>query len=91
MINFAFLFCSVCNEYTESACLDAANYMGLIIGGAGYEFVGDHTTKGCYAYSSGKHNGRVYYGKGGTLSQMKSSPGAGKYRPVGYDCNYPGI
>ena len=65
--------------------------MGLIIGGAGYEFAGDYTPKGCYTYSSGTYKGRAYYGTGGTLDQMKTLPGGNKYRPVGYDCNYPGI
>ena len=73
------------------ACRNAANYNGLMTVGEGYEFTGKYTPKGCYAYSSGKYNGRVFYGSGGTLDQMKSLPGQGIYRPVGYDCNYQGI
>ena len=86
-----FLFCSECEPYTERACRDAANYNKLIIGGKGSEFAGEYKTNGCYAYSSGTYNGRVYYGTGGTLSQKKSSLDGNKYRPVGYDCSYPGI
>ena len=86
------MFCSECGPYTEKACRDAANYNKLIIGnGKGSGFAGDFGTKGCYAYSSGKYNGRVYYGTGGTLSQKKSLLGGNKYRPVGHDCIYPGI
>ena len=89
LLKFMFLFCSECEPYTERACRDAANYNKLIIGsGFAGKFYGNY---GCYAYSSGKYNGRVYYGTGGTLSQKKSLLGGNKYRPVGHDCNYPGI
>ena len=87
-----FLFGSECEPYTEGTCRDAANYNGLMIGGKGKEFAGEYTPKGCYAYASGKNKDHVYYGIGGTLSQMKSLPVKKiKYRPVGYDCNYQGI
>ena len=80
-------------RYTEKACRDAANSLGLMIGGNGYTFAGPYNPKGCYAYSSGTLNNRVYYGTGGTLDQFKDLLGADptRYRPVGYDCNYPGI
>ena len=81
-----FLSCSVCDPYTEKACRDAANSLGLDWGNAA-----DHAVKGCYAYSDGGHKGQVYYGTGGTIDQMKTLPGVNKYRPVGYDCNNTGI
>ena len=91
-LNFQYSFCSECDPYTEWACREAADYNGLKIGGEGHEFAGEHETKGCYAYSSGKYIGRVYYGRRGTESEMKSPPDESeKYRPAGYDCNYPGI
>ena len=59
----------------------------MTLGGNGYDFVGDYTTKGCYAYTSGQFAGLVYYGTGGTEEQIKTSLEAPKYRPNGYDCN----
>ena len=78
-----------CVPYSVKACRNAALYNNLIRGGKCSRFEGDYGTKGCYAYSSGKYKGCIYYSNSWkTLSQMKSMPGAGKYRPVGYDCNH---
>ena len=78
-----------CVPYSENACRVAAERLGLLLGGGGYNFVGNFKqTKGCYAYTDGDYIGRVYYGTGGTEEQMKASPDASehRYRPHGYDC-----
>ena len=77
---------SVCVPYSEHACRDVANALGLSLGGVGYSFAGDYSVKGCYAYSSGKYAGKAYYGTGGTTEQMKKSLNGQKYRLSGYDC-----
>merc|ERR1711962_1721515 len=66
----------MCQPYTESACRLAASINKYQVGGNGYQFAGDYTTKGCYVYVNGPFNGRVYYGTGGTLGQ-KMAPLAG--------------
>ena len=50
----------------ENECEDAAEELGLDIGGAGYDFASDYATKGCYYYKSGKYQGRAYWGTGGS-------------------------
>ena len=50
---------SVCVPYSEQACRDVANALGLSLGGVGYSFAGDYSVKGCYAYSSGKYAGKA--------------------------------
>ena len=37
------------------------------MGGQGYTFEGNYTTKGCYTYSSEAFKSHVYWGNGGTL------------------------
>ena len=56
------------------------------MGGAGYNFEGTYTWKGCYAYSSGHLKGRIYYGTGGTTEEMQATIESPRYRPIGYDC-----
>ena len=76
-----------CKPYSSDACKLAAHHNRLTRGGRCGKFVGDWGTKGCYAYSSGKYKGCIYYSYSWTTeSQMKSSPGSGKYRPTKYDC-----
>ena len=78
-----------CVPYSLWACKLAAIHNNLSRGGKCGQFEGDYGTKGCYAYSSGKYKGCIYYSNSWkTLSQMKSLPGARKYRPVRYDCKY---
>jgi len=81
---------SYCERYSEKACEGAIRQNGLIKGGKGSAFAGNYPTKGCYAYTSGKYEGRGYYGTGGSESQMKATPSiAHQYRPDGYeDCQY---
>ena len=85
-LNYPFSSCSDCDPYTEKACRDAANSLGLT-----WMHVTRDDIKGCYAFSSGYLTGNVYYSSGGTIDQMKTLPGVNKYRPVGYDCNNAGI
>ena len=70
--------------------MDAGNKLGLIQGGVGFEFVGDYETKGCYAYSSGKDAGSIFYGTGGSPEDRKTVLSKPKYRPNGYDCSTKG-
>ena len=60
--------------------------MGLEIGGLDSNFEGTYTWKGCYAYSGGQYNGRIYYGTGGTTEEMQETLESPRYRPTGYDC-----
>ena len=77
---------SVCVPYSEQACRDVANALGLSLGGVGYSFASDYSQKGCYAYSSGKYAGKAYYGTGGTTEEMKKSLNGQAHRLSGYDC-----
>jgi len=52
-----------CVAYSEEACKQVANSLGLSQGGAGYAMVGDYDTIGCYAYDSGDYANMVFYGK----------------------------
>ena len=56
------------------------------MGGAGSSFEGPYTWKGCYGYSGGHFNGRLYYGTGGTIEEMQETLASPRYRPIGYDC-----
>ena len=78
-----------CVPYSQQACSDAADDLGLLKGGGGHSFAGVHTIKGCYAYKSGRYANMAYYGTGGSAGDMQSklpidSP---EYRPTGYDCS----
>ena len=77
---------SVCVPYSEEACRDAANALGLSHGGLGYPFTDKYSVKGCYGYSSGQFDRKAFYGTGGTTEQMKKSLNGDQYRPTGYDC-----
>ena len=85
MYEFSKYYSDICEPYSQEACRAAGARLGLTLGGNGHPFVGKYSTKGCYAYNCGKYNGRMYYGTGGTMEQMKESPDAPKYRPKGYD------
>jgi len=78
-----------CVPYSKNACRDAATRLGLKLGGSGKTFEGNYVTKGCYAYTNEnkKYKGKVYYGTGGSDTEMKkAATGSGQYRPKGYDC-----
>ena len=61
--------------------------IGLQKGGGGFDFVGPHSIKGCYAYESGTYANMAYYGVGGSEEEMKVKLTSPKYRPLGYDCS----
>jgi len=73
-----------CIPLSVEECEAAADKLGLAKGGLGYSFQGAYSTKGCYAYNNGKYNGRVYFGTGGTVAQMKENVNGDKFRPS--DC-----
>ena len=56
------------------------------MGGNGYAFAGDYSTKGCYAYKGGSYDGMIFYGVGGTEQQMKTPLSGSKYRPECAEC-----
>ena len=68
-----------------------ARALGLQIGGAGYPFVGNWSTKGLYAYRSGQYNGIAYFGTGGSERDRLTMPHESeKYRPWNrYDPDIP--
>ena len=55
---------------TTSGCAAAATSMGLQLGGNGYAFASNYSTKGCYYYPSGSSAGMAYFGDGGTEASM---------------------
>ena len=66
-----------------------------MLGGADGMYAGDGVNWGvfgCFALSSGSRKGHAYYGRGGTIDQIKSGYsgyqtfGLSGYRPIGYDC-----
>ena len=48
-------------------------------GGTSFGFSGTYRAKGCYAYHSGKYNGRVYWSNKGLQKQMEEAVGGDKY------------
>ena len=68
-----------------------ARALGLQIGGEGYPFVGNWSTKGLYAYRSGQYNGIAYFGTGGSERDRLTMPHESeKYRPWNrYDPDIP--
>lgn len=64
-------------SYSLDACRKKALSLGLALGGGGYPFASDkNTATGCYAYSSGAHQGRAFYGyvKNPQLIEQDASP-----------------
>ena len=47
--------------------------MGLSLGGGGFAFAGDYSSKGCYTYASGTYAQYAYYGTGGTDADMSTT------------------
>jgi len=69
-----------CFISSQSDCEAAASSRGLELGGGGYEFADDHSTKGCYFYASGTYENMAFFGTGGSTSQMQSSVSSPKTR-----------
>jgi len=69
---------------TEEEGKNVAQSLGLQLGGNGYAFSGDYSTKGLYAYRSGKYNGMAFFGRGGSVTEMEAplEEGGSKYRPL---------
>jgi len=80
----------------KDTCESNAQAAGLAMGGGGHPFVGDYSTKGCYAYSSGQYAGMAYYSQvdGGDVQSESDLNDVGtgdKYRVVGtYGCEATG-
>jgi len=79
--------CNPCGTGIEE-CRAIALSLGLTPGGVGYDFTGDYSSHGCYAYSSGQFAGHAYYGlvngaavPDGYRLEDPTRPGA--YRPAG--------
>ena len=67
---------------------EIAKALGLVVGGAGYDFEGSWGTKGLYAYRSGKYSGHAYFGTGGSdEDRLAPEDDDDKYRP--WDRNDP--
>ena len=67
---------------------EIAKALGLVVGGAGYDFEGSWGTKGLYAYRSGKYSGHAYFGTGGSdEDRLEPEDDDDKYRP--WDSNDP--
>ena len=67
---------------------ELAKALGLVVGGAGYDFEGPWSTKGLYAYRSGKYSGHAYFGTGGSdEDRLAPEDDDDKYRP--WDRNDP--
>ena len=80
-----FVFLGV--PYSEQACRDAAAALGLKLGNENAQFSYDYRQKGCFAYKAGLFNGVAFYGKGGSVEDMKKTPTQSTaYRPENHDC-----
>ena len=79
-----------CVPYSQQACEDAANNLGLQKGGGNFNFAGDFETKGCYSYESGSYANMAFYGTGGSVEQSNSQLNVPKFRPLGHDCSNTG-
>ena len=69
----------------EKQAAQIARAYGYSVGGGGYPFTGNWSNKGLYLVRSGSSNGKAYFGKGGTKSQMKNNLG---YPRTRVDRNY---
>ena len=87
ILSMIMLFLGVCVPYSQKACMDAVIGQGLKPGGGGSNFIGDWSTKGCYAYKTGRYAGIAFYGTGGSDQEKKTLLNSDEiYRPIGHDC-----
>ena len=73
--------------YSGQACINAGEKLGLKSGHSSYNYAGDWTYKGCYAYTGGPYKGSYWYGMGAS-AEIKGSLDRNKevYRLEGFDC-----
>ena len=64
----------------QSDCESRAEHLGLKLGGGGFEFAGDFSTKGCYTYESGTFEGHAYFGVGGSPDEIAADVASPKER-----------
>lgn len=65
----------------EKSAKEIALSLGLTLGGNGYDFAGDYSTKGLYSYRNGYYKGQAFFGRGGTIYEMTTQLDGNKYRP----------
>ena len=87
---FSFFCLGECVPYSQEACEDVVDRLGLQKGGKGFNFVHNFVNKGCYSYESGDYANIAYYGSGGSEQEMATQLNSPKYRPAGYDCSKTG-
>jgi len=61
--------CGPTAPYDCETCRELATSMGLEIGGAGYDFIGDYDANGCYTYTSGRYGCHAYCVNSGTNAE----------------------
>ena len=76
----------MCVPYSEEACHDASQSLGLSLGGMGYPFAGYFPVKGCYSLHVPGYAEAAFYGIGGTEEETMAELSTPYYRPEGYDC-----
>ena len=74
-------FLDICIPFSKTACMNASVNLGLQLGDADKEFIGNHSVKGCYAIE-----GKAFFGTEGFKFEHRKSLLAPFYRPNGYDC-----
>ena len=65
---------------TEKTCQQVANQQGFEIGGNGYDFSGNYSTKGCYGYVTGNYQNMAFFGTGGNESEQRKRLTGSKIR-----------
>ena len=60
-----------CVPYSQQACAEAVDALGLEKGGEGYEFIGNHSTKGCFSYENETFTNKAFYGTGGSEEEIR--------------------
>ena len=61
---------------------------GFALGGAGYAFASDYSTKGLYYYTSGTYKNMAFFGTGGTAAQQSAPVSPPKARISTSDASY---
>ena len=74
-------FSDICIPFSKTACMNASLNLGLQLGDAKKDFIGNHTIKGCYSIE-----GKTFFGIGGSKADNRKPIINPLYRPNGYDC-----